>query len=78
MRALDQMRREDAMRDFTQSIPSDTEFNAPGEWPGLDTSIIGDPDTNPQILSMHNHYVQAMLDAHQVLTTLRHTLDIQR
>ena len=78
VRALDQMRREDAMRDFTQSIPSDTEFNAPGEWPGLDTSIIGDPDTNPQILSMHNHYVQAMLDAHQVLTTLRHTFDIQQ
>lgn len=77
VRSLDQMRRDDAMRDFTQQIGYDTDFDSPGEW--LDDSMINkefNPESNPQIMSMHNHYVQALLDAHQVTTELKRTFNI--
>ncbi|WP_295727873.1 DUF4954 family protein [uncultured Muribaculum sp.] len=77
VRALDQMRREDALRDFSQQLSNDNESELPGEWQGLkidDTTF--NPESNSQIMSMHNHYVQALLDAHQVTTTLRRTFSL--
>lgn len=77
VRALDQMRRDDAMRDFSQQLSYNDESDLPGEWNGVKIGkATFNPESNSQIMSMHNHYVQALLDAHQVTTTLRRTFNL--
>ena len=76
MSVLDRMRRQDAMKDYLDEMSVGFGIDEP-ECRRTDfLSVNGVPEENHVIVTIHQHYTDALLDAHEIISRIKKTFAI--
>ncbi len=75
--ALDRLRKEDAMKDFAPDMATGFGIDGDRECKEIDFKAVhGNPEENGVIVSVHKHYADALLDAHEMISRIKKTFAI--
>lgn len=75
--ALDRLRKEDALKDFSADMSTGFGIDGDEQCREADFKAVhGTPEENGVIVSVHKHYADALLDAHEMMSRIKKTFAI--
>ena len=70
--ALDRLRKDDALKDFSEPMSTGFGINGDAECRINDFKAVnGNPEENHVIVTVHKHYTDALLDAHEMVSRIK-------